>query len=220
MGVINGKIILISPAFPYRGGIAATTDRLAQEYAKRGQPVEIWTYKVLYPKLIFPGKSQYLDREKHQPPEGITIKRKISAVNPANWIKIGKQLKKEQAALVVIRYWLPFLAPALGTIIKYAKNGTTKFVGLIDNVSPHEARKGDKTLSNYFYKKLDGFLVMSKKGITELKEQFNVTNPVHYSPHPLFDIYGTPVSKTAAAAQLNLDPSKRYILSFGLVPKV
>lgn len=213
------KIILISPAFPYRGGIAATTDRLAKEYLDRGENVEIWTYKMLYPKIIFPGKSQYLDPKKHEAPKGISIKRKISSINPFNWIKVGKQLKKENPSKVIIRYWLPFLGPALGTIIKFAKTKSIQFIGLIDNVSPHESRFGDKNLSNYFYKKLDGFLVMSEKGINELKSTFNVTQPISYSPHPLFDIYGNSIPKEQAAKELNLDPQYNYILSFGLVRK-
>ncbi|NOQ75977.1 MAG: glycosyltransferase [Crocinitomix sp.] len=213
------KIIIISPAFPYRGGIAATTDRLAKEYSQRGETVEIWTYKMLYPKIIFPGKSQYLDLEKHNAPEGITIHRKISSVNPFNWIKVGRQLKKANAKKVIIRYWLPFLGPCLGSIIRFAKNGKTIFVGLIDNVSPHESRFGDKMLSKYFYKKLDGFLVMSKKGIHELQAKFKIQNKITYSPHPLFDIYGDPMDKAKAYEKLNLDPNLNYILSFGLIRK-
>jgi glycosyltransferase involved in cell wall biosynthesis len=213
------KTIIISTAFPYRGGIAATTDRLAKEYIKRGDDVQIWTYKLLYPKVLFPGKSQYHDLEKHQTPKGLIIYRKINAINPFNWIKIGKQLKKEKADKVIIRYWLPFLAPCLGTIIRFAKNKKTKFIGLIDNVSPHESRIGDKKLSAYFYKKLDGFLVMAKGGIQELKDKFNVLKPIEYSPHPLFDIYGEPIDKIAASNALGLDPELHYILSFGLIRK-
>lgn len=213
------KIIIISPAFPYRGGIAATTDRLAKEYSQRGEIVEIWTYKMLYPKVIFPGKSQYLDLEKHKAPEGITIHRKISSINPFNWIKVGRQLKRANAKKVIIRYWLPFLGPCLGSIIRFAKNDKTKFVGLIDNVSPHESRFGDKVLSKYFYKRLHGFLVMSKKGIQELQDKFKIQNKITYSPHPLFDIYGEPLNKVEACQKLNLDSNLNYILSFGLIRK-
>ena len=115
------KIIIISPAFPYRGGIAATSDRLAKAYQERGDQVEIWTYKLLYPKILFPGKSQYLDLAKHQPPENITIHRKISTINPFNWWKTGRQLKKVAPDQVIVRYWLPFLGPSLGTILRIAK---------------------------------------------------------------------------------------------------
>ncbi|MGB1103182.1 MAG: glycosyltransferase [Crocinitomicaceae bacterium] len=213
------KIIIISPAFPYRGGIAATSDRLAKAYLDRGEDVEIWTYKLLYPKVLFPGKSQYLDLDQHKAPEGIKILRKISTINPFNWLKVGRQLKKVQPDLVIVRYWLPFLGPALGSILRFGKSKSSRFIGLIDNVIPHEKRFGDDALSNYFYKRLDGFLVMAKKGVIDLKERFNITKNVSYSPHPLYDIYGKQVSKEEAISKLNLDPNNKYILSFGLIRK-
>ena len=212
------KIVLISSAYPYRGGIAATTDRLAQEYIKRGDDVEIWTYKLLYPKVIFPGKSQYLD-EGHEAPKGVIIHRKISSLNPFNWIKVGRQIKKHQADRVIIRYWLPFLAPCLGTIAKFGKTKSNKILCLVDNVIPHEKRFGDKMLSSYFFKKMDGLIVMAEKGKNQLEEIFNIKKEIRYSPHPLFDIYGEKTSKELACAHLKIPTDKNYILSFGLVRK-
>lgn len=214
------KIIIISPAFPYRGGIAATTDRLAKEYTSRGETVEVWTYKVLYPKLIFPGKSQLLDLTKHKAPSNLTIHRKIVSFNPLNWYKVGKELKKENPSKIILRYWLPFLGPCLGTIARIAKkNKNTVAIGLIDNVKPHESRFGDKILSNLFYKQLDGFLVMSKKGVKELEHDFEITKPIVYTPHPIFDIYGTKLDKVEAIKHLGLSEDFKYILSFGLIRK-
>ena len=213
------KIILISTAFPYRGGIAATTDRLAQEYIKRGAHVEIWTYKLLYPQLIFPGKTQYHDLDEHQAPENIIIKRKINAINPFNWIRVGMALKKAKPSKIIIRYWLPFLAPCLGTISWLAKSKLSKIIALVDNVIPHEKRFGDKLLSSYFYGKMDAFIVMAERGINDLQAIFKVKKPITYSPHPVFDIYGEPISKTEACKQLELDVQKNYILSFGLIRK-
>ncbi|MFT4601023.1 MAG: glycosyltransferase involved in cell wall biosynthesis, partial [Arenicella sp.] len=212
------KIIIIAPAFPYRGGIAATSDRLAQEYVKRGAEVEVWTFKLMYPKIIFPGKSQYLE-EGTKAPQGIIIHRKISSINPFNWIKVGRQLKKSGAQKTIIRYWLPFMAPALGTIAKFGKSKTNKVVCLADNVIPHEKRMGDKMLSKYFLKKMDGFIVMAEEGIGQLKDVFNISKPINYSPHPLFDIYGERLSKKEACEKLKLDAAMNYILSFGLVRK-
>jgi D-inositol-3-phosphate glycosyltransferase len=212
------KIILISSAFPYRGGIAATTDRLAKEYIDRGDQVEIWTYKLLYPKVIFPGKSQYLE-EGHEAPEGIIIHRKISSLNPFNWFKIGRQIKKHKADKVIIRYWLPFLAPCLGTIAKIGKTKTNKILCLVDNVIPHEKRFGDRLLSSYFFKKMDGLIVMAEKGKTQLEEIFKIKKEIRYSPHPLFDIYGDKTSKEIACAHLQIPVEHSYILSFGLVRK-
>lgn len=212
------KTIIIAPAFPYRGGIAATSDRLAQEYLSRGHDVEVWTFKLMYPKIIFPGKTQYL-KEGTTPPAGLTIRRKISSINPFNWIKTGRQLKKSGANQIIIRYWLPFMAPALGTIAKIGKTKSNHISCLVDNVIPHEKRIGDEFLSNYFFKQMDGFVVMAKEGVEQLKNTFKVKKPIQYSPHPLFDTYGEKVTKSEACTHLNLDTNKNYLLSFGLIRK-
>ena len=214
----SDKVILIAPAFPYRGGIAATSDRLAQEYVDRGVEVEVWTFKMMYPKFLFPGKTQYQE-EGTEAPKGIKILRKISSVNPFNWFKVGKELKKSGATKAIIRFWLPFFGPCFGNIARIGKKGGVKIICLADNVVPHEKRKGDKFLSKYFFKRVDAFLVMAEKGIDQLKETFEYKSPIIYSPHPLFDVYGDPMNKEEACKKLNIPSEYDYILSFGLIRK-
>ena len=120
---------------------------------------------------------------------------------------------------MIIRYWLPFLTPCLGTIAKIGKTKTNKITCLVDNVIPHEKRFGDKILSSYFFKKMDGLIVMAEKGKTQLEQIFKIKKEIRYSPHPLFDIYGDKVSKELACAHLNISAEYNYILSFGLVRK-
>ena len=53
------KIIILGPAWPYRGGIAAFSERLARQYQQEGHEVELVTFTLQYPKFLFPGKTQY-----------------------------------------------------------------------------------------------------------------------------------------------------------------
>ena len=85
------KVIIIGPAFPYRGGIATFNDRLAKAFQDRGDEVEIHTFSLQYPSFLFPGKTQFSDKAA---PEGIKIVRSINSVNPFNWIKIGNKISK------------------------------------------------------------------------------------------------------------------------------
>lgn len=43
------KIIIVGPAHPYRGGIAAFTDRLAMEFIAEDVDVELYTFTLQYP---------------------------------------------------------------------------------------------------------------------------------------------------------------------------
>ena len=38
------KILIVGPAWPYRGGIADFDERIAREYIKKGDEVEIFTF--------------------------------------------------------------------------------------------------------------------------------------------------------------------------------
>ena len=79
------KVLLLGPAHPYRGGIADTQNYLAQNISRLGHEVLVFTFKYQYPKLLFPGKTQY---SSILAPKGINIKRKVHSINPLNWLEI------------------------------------------------------------------------------------------------------------------------------------
>ena len=49
------KIVLLGPAHPYRGGLASIMETMAREWQSRGHEVRIYTFRVQYPSLLFPG---------------------------------------------------------------------------------------------------------------------------------------------------------------------
>ncbi|MFT4761359.1 MAG: D-inositol-3-phosphate glycosyltransferase [Paraglaciecola sp.] len=208
------KIVLLSPAHPLRGGIASSSERLATELQRSGYEVIIYTFSLQYPNFLFPGKTQFSDDPK---PENLDIQIKVNSVNPANWLSVGKELKQLKPDLIITRYWLPFMAPSLGSIIRLAKkNKHTKAIAIADNIIPHEKRPGDRQLTQYFVNSVDGFIVMSKSVKEEMK-QFTTVKPVEYIPHPIYDNYGALVSKEIALAQLNLEKGVEYALFFGFI---
>ncbi len=208
------RIKIIGTAYPYRGGIAAFNERLATEYKRLGHSVDIETFKLQYPGFLFPGKTQYAD---WAPPEYLDIKRSVNSVWPPNWIKTAYRIRKEKPDIVIFKYWLPFMAPCFGTIARIVRqNKKTKIIAILDNIIPHELRPGDNLLTGYFVKSIDGFIAMSKSVLKEL-DIFNKNKPRLFSPHPVFDNFGTPVSREDALKELDLDPGYRYILFFGLI---
>ena len=59
------KVIIISPAYPLRGGISESAELLYLEYIKKGVDCQIISYNLQYPKFLFPEKKQtILDPEK------------------------------------------------------------------------------------------------------------------------------------------------------------
>lgn len=207
-------IKIIGPAHPYRGGIATTNERMARELISMGFDVEIETFTVQYPSFLFPGKTQFNTKNA---PEDLKIRRTVNSVNPLNWIKVGLRIRQEKPDLVIIRYWIPFLAPCLGTIAsRIRKNRHTIIICLADNVVPHEHRPGDRMLTNYFIQRIDGLIAMSKS-VLEDGNSFRKNLPQGYCPHPIFDNYGEKLPAVLARQKLNLDQDTRYLLFFGFI---
>jgi len=208
------RIVILSPAHPLRGGIASLSERLAQELQERGHDVVIYSFSLQYPNFLFPGKTQYTD---DPPPEGLKILTKVNSVNPVNWRKVGREIARLRPDVLIARYWLPFMGPSLGTILRQAKkNMHTRTLAIVDNIVPHEKRPGDRQLTSYFVKAVDGFLVMSKS-VREDLQQFTANTNVRLQPHPLYDNYGVKVSKKEALEYLNLPTSNKYLLFFGFI---
>ena len=205
---------IIGPAYPYRGGIATTNERLAQKFKALDYEVEIETFILQYPSFLFPGKTQYNDKPA---PENLKIRRTINSVNPLNWFKVGRRIRREKPDLVIIRYWMPFLAPCLGTIAGFIKkNSHTIIICLADNIVPHEHRIGDRILTNYFIQRIDGLIAMSQSVLEEAKT-FSKNIKTGYCPHPIFDNYGERLSFEVAKQKLKLDIHTKYLLFFGFI---
>ncbi len=193
------SVTFLGPAWPYRGGIATIMERLAQVFAGRGAVVEVLTFRVQYPSWLFPGRSQFRDGD---PPEGLRIERCVNSVNPLNWWRVGRRIRREAPDAVVLKYWTPFMAPCFGTIARVAKGrgGRTKFLVQLDNIVPHERRWFDGLLTRWFVRAMDGFIYMSEEVGRELA-LFDTTRPRLYSPHPVFDHFGDRLSRGEAAGR-------------------
>lgn len=209
------KIIIIGPAHPLRGGLASFNERLARQFTSEGHEVIIYTFSLQYPSILFPGKTQYSDSPK---PQDLGIKVAINTINPFNWWKIGHALKNEKADIILVRYWLPFLGPCLGTILRMVKkNKYTKIVGLIDNALPHEKRPGDSMFTNFFVKPIDVFITMSDYVKNDLR-QFT-KKKIHFVQHPLYDNFGVKKPSLEAKTTLGLADNVFIFLFFGFIRK-
>jgi len=208
------KITIVGSAHPLRGGLATYNERLALQFINEGHEVKIETFKLQYPALLFPGKTQYSDSPK---PEQLDIEVSVNSVNPLNWLKVGNKIKKQGPDLVIIKFWIPFMAPCFGTIAKIIKkNKKTKVICIIDNIIPHESRPGDYLLAKYFVNNVDGFISMSKS-VKEDLLKFDKVKPRELTPHPLFDNFGEILDRDDAIDKLQLDKSYRYMLFFGFI---
>lgn len=132
------KIILLGTAHPYRGGLASYNERLTRQFLSEGHDVQIYTFTLQYPRLFFPGKTQFTETD---PPAGIRITRLLNSVNPLSWIRTGRKIRKEDPDIILIKYWHPFMAPCFGTVVRIAgkkRTGKSKEGGSFSEISGTE----------------------------------------------------------------------------------
>jgi D-inositol-3-phosphate glycosyltransferase len=209
------NVVIIGPAYPLRGGLATYNERLARAFRAAGDEVRIVTFSLQYPGFLFPGQTQF---STEAGPTDLDIEVSINSVNPLSWVGVGRRLRRARPDLVVFRFWLPFMGPALGTIARLARgNGHTRVVAITDNVIPHEKRPGDGPFTRYFLSACDGFVTMSRAVLADLQRLGFGRKPALYRPHPLYDNFGPAKPKADALAALGLAPQFRYVLFFGFI---
>ena len=216
------KVIIIGPAWPLRGGLASFDQRLCKAFQEDGHSCSIYSFSLQYPRFLFPGTTQY---SSDPPPENIEIHTAINSVNPFNWFLTGRKLKRQSPDLIVVRYWLPFMGPALGTILRrIRKNDKSRIIAITDNVLPHEKRPGDRLFTKYFLRSCDAFVTMSDAVMDDLRK-FESAKPAKRVIHPLYDNFGEIISRNAARQylneklQLNIGEDEKIILFFGFIRK-
>jgi len=218
----KGSVIILGPAHPLRGGGLTTFNhRLARAFMQEGYDCHIYSFSLQYPSFLFPGSSQYTDEPA---PEGLTIHSRVNSINPINWWLVGEELKRRRPDIIVVRYWLPLMGPALGTILRRVRrNKHTRIIALTDNVVPHERRPGDIPFTKYFLKSCDAYITMSEKVMQDLRS-FEKKKPALQVPHPLYDNFGEPVTRQEARAALRqsgltIGDDDKVLLFFGFIRK-
>ncbi len=103
---MKGKVIIIGPAHPLRGGLATFNERLAKEFSDQGYDCSIYSFSLQYPSFLFPGTTQY---SSEPAPENLKIFTRINSINPLNWISVGRELRKLKPDIIIVRYWLPLM---------------------------------------------------------------------------------------------------------------
>lgn len=206
------KITIVGTAYPLRGGISHYNALLYEEL-KKNHDVEIVTFSRQYPSMLFPGKTQ---KETEGELLRVPSQELIDSINPFNWIRVGRMIRKRSPDLLIFKYWLPFFGPCFGTIARVATRGTrTKVLFICDNVVPHEQRPGDTAFTRYAFRAVDRFIVQSDAVERDL-QMFWPDAVYRKVPHPVYNIFGGVIEKQSARKQLGITDS-RVLLFFGYV---
>lgn len=241
------KIAFLSAFFPYRGGIAQFGDNLVKTLKeKKGCEVDAFTFSKQYPRLLFPGKTQFVSEDDKQGMEQgqyVHAQRILDTTKPFSWPKTARIIAQGAPDVVIIRYWTPYLALPMGSVARLIKKRlpNVQMVAFVDNAVPHENRPLDIPLTRWFLKAFDAFVIMSKAverdlhNMTLAKAAANDPNALYtkvfrdelsnntsyrnilVQPHPVFNHFGNLVDKTEARRHLGIDLNLKTLLFFGFI---
>ncbi|UKJ05770.1 glycosyltransferase [Solitalea lacus] len=217
------NIILVGPAYPFRGGIAQSQAILFQHLSKDNN-VSIVNFKRQYPGLLFPGKSQFEEGEDVFGIPQEKNRRLIDILNPFSWISTGIKIARMKPDVVIFSYWMPFFAPCYAKIAFFINRFCkTRILLICHNILPHEKQPGQNLLTKILFAQVDGFMVLSDSVENDLKK-FNKTKPYRNSPHPIYNTFGVAVEKFEARNQIkhlyNVDlADENVMLFFGFIRK-
>ncbi len=206
--------MLVGPAYPFRGGIAHFTDAMAGGLSRRGHEVNVITFSRQYPSLLFPGKTQYEDNDAHSS----TATPAIDSVNPITWYGAGADVARQRPDAVIFQYWLPFFAPAYGSIAGRVRrrSRTTRVLAVAHNIFPHEKRPGDEALGGYFLRKCEGIIALSASVADDARSIAGAAD-VRMLPHPVYEHFGEPLPRDQARDRLGLPTDAEVLLFFGFI---
>ncbi len=205
------RIALLSCFYPYRGGISQFNSFLNDELSKK-HTVKAFNFKRQYPNFLFPGKTQFVEEI-----DAASIKATplLDTANPFSYISSSKEIRNWKPDLLIMRYWLSYLAPSQGWVARHVGK-ECKVISILDNVVPHEPKCYDKLLTSYFLKGNDAFVVLCDAVKNDLLS-LNPNAKFTVSNHPIYSNYGKAVPREIAADHLRIDPKLKTILFFGLI---
>lgn len=208
------KISIIGPVYPYKGGIAHFTSRLAQEIIITGHELQIISFARQYPQLIYPGKT---DKDPSKLITKLQAQYILDPLYPWTWFYAITTIKNWKSDIVIFQWWTTFWAPAYYFISKFLSIYKIKTLFLIHNVLPHEVKKWDFFLAQLAFSSTKRFVTLSakeKKRLTYMR----VNAQIKSLWHPLYNMFSIQkISKMEARQQLGLSENELTLLFFGII---
>jgi len=209
------KVTLIGLTHPLRGGIAHYCTVLAQELINRHQ-LQFLSFKRLYPRLLFPGKTQY---DHSQYILSAPNRPLLDPLNPLSWIRSFLHIKDFRPHQLLFQWWHPITSLTYWSIGLLCKRviPSTHLVFLCHNVFPHEPFPMSKTLVKMTLKMADRLIVHAASDEKLLRRLFPF-KPIFQTSHPLYLIFNDQeLERSTAKRRLLLEPEEKMVLFFGMV---
>jgi glycosyltransferase involved in cell wall biosynthesis len=209
------KIVVIGPSYPYRGGIAVVVASLCNSLATE-HDVELINFSLLYPSLLFPGKTQFDESESKT--VSFPSKRLLNSINPISWYNVAKVIQAAKPDLIMMEWYHPFFALCFRGVYTFLPK---KYKGRIlitaDNVISHEARFVEKALTKIGINIASQYMVFSEVVREDIKA-YAKDKKVYKAQLPPFDLF-TDNNVQDTRSQFGFSKNDFVLLFFGYIRK-
>jgi glycosyltransferase involved in cell wall biosynthesis len=207
------RIALVGPLAPWRGGLAQYLALLGEALMGNAEVFGV-TFTRQYPGALFPGGSQ-LDPATERP--RFPVEALLDSIGPLSWRRTARRLERFAPGAIVLKWWMPFFAPAFASAVGPLRKRGTRVVLVCDNLVPHEHRPFDRELTRWMLRNSDGYLVMSESVERDLAT-LKPGAPFRRVPHPLYAQFDRGrFTRASARARLGLAPDAEVAAFFGYV---
>ncbi len=213
----NKRVVIVGPAHPYRGGQALIETHLFETLTELGYDCHTISYTLLYPSPLFPGTTQFDESGRIHNDHRDRITRVINSINPLTWLRAARRIKALDPDAIVVVWWMPFFAPALGTIAWLVRRWTrARVVFLVENYVSHENRWFDHAATKWTLRNADHFISESGYVTARVRAGFPDT-PIHQTTLPVYDCYNFDAFDRAAARKQLGIATENVVLFFGYI---
>ena len=208
------RIAVLSVFPPFRGGIAQFNDSMCAAFDQNDHDVLRVNFKRQYPRLLFPGESQY--DEASFPLENVLL----DSINPLTWRKTARFIVEYKPDALVVPFWQPFLLPALTAVSKHVKllAPEIEIIGLLHNATSHESQSLGSYFISRYLKTIDRAWTLSEAVASHPLVTGNQTR-VQQLFHPVYNHFPKLCDKRDSRKRLGLPTAEdvHIILFFGLI---
>ena len=156
-GAASRRLALVGPLHPWRGGLAQYLQLLGESLEVHAALSAV-TFTRQYPGFLFPGTSQ---RDETALRPRFPTAALLDSVDPLSWRRTAAHLERIAPGAVILKWWMPFFAPAFASAVGPLRRRGTRVALVCDNLIGHEPRFFDRAFSNWMMRNSDGYLVMS-----------------------------------------------------------
>lgn len=192
-------IVLIGPIAPFRGGIAQYNTQLHKALKKKVE-LKTYSFKRLYPKILYPGKSDKEPDVKSIP----CVEYTLDFFSPLSVSRSIKIISKSEPDLVLITWWTLIWQPAMAYFAWRLKSKGIKTTYICHNLVDHDSNWATKQVARLLLRQAEYYVLHATDEEKALKKIKPSAKTINTKSLPIYNTYPVAQNKLKKRGRLEL----------------